>query len=232
MNIPKHLVIFPDGNGRWAKKNNLPRIFAYRKGYENLMDFCYWCKDRGVKVLTVYGFTMSTWSREKKLVGFFLKIFEKLLSHNIKKYLKDKKWQSLGVKVRVLGNTQMLPLSLQKLITQIEEATKDNDKLFLNLAISYSGRWDILNAVRNIVKDGVKAEEINEDLFSSYLSTAGLPDPDFIIRTGGDQRLSNFELWQLARAELYFTKKLWPEFTEQDLDQALADFDSRMQPLK
>ena len=232
MKIPQHLVLFPDGNGRWAKKNNLPRIFAYKKGYKNLVDFCYWCKDRGVKVLTVYGFTMSTWNREKNLVSFFFKIFEKLLAGNVEKYSKDKKWQELGVRVRVIGQKDRLPESLQKIIKKIEDATKDNNKLFLNLAVSYGGRWDILNAVKEIVKAGIPAEKIDEDFFSSYLSTAGLPDPDFIIRTGGDQRLSNFELWQLARTELYFTNKFWPEFTEKDLDKALTDFDSRVYPLK
>lgn len=227
MEIPNHLVLFPDGNGRWAKRKGLPVVLGYNKGYENLVDFCYWCKNRGVKVLTVFGFTTENWSRGKMGVGILLKLLEKYMSKNLEKYMKSKNWQELGVRVRIIGQKDRLPSSLQRLIKKTEDLTKNNSNLFLNLCISYGGKWDILQAIKKIVQDKIPAKKIDERLFESYLSTSGLPDPDFIIRTGGDMRLSNFALWQSARSELYFSPKMWPEFTEQDLDVALADFSKR-----
>ena len=227
MKVPQHVVLFPDGNGRWVKQNKLPLLAGYKKGYENLVDFCYWCKNREVKVLTVFGFTTKNWSRPQKFLNLLFKLLEKKLVINIEKYLKSDELQKLGVRVRIIGQKERLPKSLQKLIGTVEEATKNNSNLFLNLAIGYGGRWDILQAVKKIVQDKIPAEKIDEKLFESYLSTFGLPDPDFIIRTGGDMRLSNFALWQSASTELYFTQKLWPDFTEQDLDIAFAEFNKR-----
>jgi len=219
-----HLVLFPDGNGHWARKGNMPSVLAYKKGYENLVDFCYWCKDRGVKMLTVFGFTTENWKRAPKAVDFLMDLLENIMISNIEKYLKNKAWQELGIRVRILGQKERLPKSLQKLVAKAEELTKNNNKLFLNLAISYGGKWDILQAVKKIVEQKISAEKIDEKLFESNLSTAGLPNPDLIIRTGGHQRLSNFALWQSAYTELYFSKKDWPEFTEKDLDDALEYF--------
>jgi len=227
MALPNHIVLFPDGNSRWAKQKGLPNILGYKKGYQNLVDFCHWCKDRGVKVLTVFGFSTENWGRNQKWVNLVIKLLEKKFSANLEKYLKNDEWQKLGVCVRILGQKEKLSKTLQKAIEKIESLTKDNNKLFLNLAISYGGRWDILQAVKKIVQDKVPAEKIDENLFESYLSTAGLPDPDLIIRPGGKMRLSNFELWQSPYSELYFCPKLWPDFTEQDLDDALAEFSNR-----
>lgn len=224
MKIPKHLVLFPDGNGRWANQKGLPAVLGYKKGYENLVDFCYWCKDRGVKTLTVFGFTTENWSRPKKVVDFLMTLLEKQIATDLEKYMKTSEWQKLGVRVRILGQKERLSKTLQNLINKTEELTKDNSNLFLNLCISYGGKWDILQAVKKIVKDKVPAEKVDEKLFEGYLSTAGLPDPDFIIRTGGHQRLSNFALWQSAYSEMYFSPKTWPEFTEKDLDIALEYF--------
>lgn len=225
--IPKHLVLFPDGNSRWAKQQNQSNWDGYKKGYENLLNFCEWCKNRGVKVLTVFGFTTENWDRNKKIIDFLLKFFEKKLIENIEKYMKTNEWQKMGVHINVIGQREKLPGSLQKAIEKLEQATKNNDKLFLNLAVNYGGRWDILNAARQIVKLNISPERIDEKLFESYLSTAGLPNPDFIIRAGGQMRLSNFALWQSAYTELYFSPKMWPDFTEEDLDIALAEFDKR-----
>jgi len=227
MNIPQHIVLFPDGNGRWAKKEGLPWLSGYKKGYENLINFGEWCRGRGVKVLTVFGFSTENWGRSKKLVDYLMRLFENKLIINIEKYMKSKEWQKLGVRVRIIGQRERLPKSLQKAIEKAEEITKNNKDMFLNLAISYGGKWDILNAVKKIVEDNIPANKINEKLFESYLSTAGLPDPDLIIRAGGEMRMSNFVLWQAAYSELYFCPKLWPDFTEQDLDIALAEFDKR-----
>jgi len=231
MNIPNHLVLFPDGNGRWAKQNKLSELAGYKKGYENLVDFCYWCKNREVKVLTVFGFTTKNWTRSLKGVNFLMGLLEKKLTANIKKYFESKELQELGVHVRVIGQKERLPASLQRILAKVEDMTKNNSNLFLNLAIGYGGKWDILQAVKKIVQEKIPAEDIDEKLFESYLSTAGLPDPDFIIRAGGNMRLSNFALWQSASSELYFSPKFWPDFTEQDLDIALAEFDKRSRSL-
>jgi len=221
MNIPNHIVLFPDGNRRWAKQKGLASLLGHKKGYENLLDFSEWCKNRGVKVLTAFGFSTENWNRTKEEVDYLMKLLESCLVDNLSKYDKD------GVRVRVIGQRERLPKTLQEAIKKTEEATKNNQNLFLNLAISYGGKWDILNAVKNIVKEGIEPDKIDEKLFEDHLSTAGLLAPDFIIRAGGEMRMSNFVLWQAAYSELYFSPKLWPDFTEQDLDLALAEFDKR-----
>jgi undecaprenyl diphosphate synthase len=221
MNIPNHIVLFPDGNRRWAKQKGLASLLGHKKGYENLLDFSEWCKNRGVKVLTAFGFSTENWNRTKEEVDYLMKLLESCLVDNLSKYDKD------GVRVRVIGQRERLPKTLQEAIKKTEEATKNNQNLFLNLAISYGGKWDILNAVKNIVKEGIEPDKIDEKLFEDHLSTAGLLAPDFIIRAGGEMRMSNFVLWQAAYSELYFSPKMWPEFTEQDLDLALAEFDKR-----
>ena len=219
--IPNHIVLFPDGNRRWAKQKGIASLLGHKKGYENLLDFSEWCKNRGVKVLTAFGFSTENWNRSPEEVNYLMKLLEDGLINNLGKDKKD------GVKVRVIGQKEKLPKSLQEAIKKVEESTKDNSNLFLNLAISYGGKWDILQVVKKIVEEKIPSDKIDEKLFESYLSTAGLPAPDFIIRAGGEKRMSNFVLWQAAYSELYFSPKLWPDFTEQDLDEALAEFDNR-----
>ena len=222
MNIPNHIVLFPDGNRRWAREKGFASTLeGHKKGYENLLDFSQWCKNRGVKVLTAFGFSTENWNRSKEEVDYLMKLLESCLVNNLEKYNKD------GVKVRVIGQRERLPKSLQEAIVKVETATKNNTNLHLNLAISYGGKWDILNAVKNIIKEGIDPEKIDEKVFEDHLSTAGLPMPDFIIRAGGEMRMSNFVLWQGAYSELYFCKKYWPDFTEGDLDEALTEFDHR-----
>ena len=221
MNTPQHIVLFPDGNRRWARGKGLQTLEGHKKGYNNLLDFVVWCKNRGVKTLTAFGFSTENWNRNQEEVDYLMKLLESCLIDNLARYDKD------GVRVRVIGQREPLPKSLQEAIIKTEETTKNNSSLFLNLAISYGGRWDILNAVKKIIHSGVSAEEVNEKLFESYLSTAGLPSPDLIIRAGGEMRMSNFVLWQAAYSELYFCPKLWPDFTEQDLDTAFEEFDKR-----
>lgn len=221
MNIPKHIVLFPDGNRRWAKKRGLQTLNGHKKGYENLLDFAEWCKKKGVKVLTAYGFSTENWNRAPEEVAYLMKLFEKGLSELQKKFQKD------GVRVKIIGDRSRLPKSLIRIIEKTEELTKNNDELNLNLAISYGGRWDIANAVKKIIQEKIPAKQITEQFFENYLSTAGLPCPDLVIRAGGEMRLSNFVLWQAAYSELYFCPKLWPDFTEKDLDDALAEYDRR-----
>jgi len=220
MNIPKHVVLFPDGNRRWAKQKGLHTLEGHKKGYEKLIDFSNWCKKRGIKVLTAFGFSTENWNRTKEEVDYLMDLLEKGLVNNFKR-------NKEGTRVRIIGQKERLPESLQKSIKEVEEETKNNTDLSLNLAISYGGKWDILQAIKKIVKDGVDLEKIDEALFESYLSTAGLPMPDLIIRAGGEMRMSNFVLWQAAYSELYFCPKYWPDFTEKDLDVALEEFDRR-----
>jgi len=227
MHIPKHIVLFPDGNRRWAKERGLHTLEGHKRGYENLLEFAEWCKNRGVKVLTAFGFSTENWNRSEEEVGYLMKLLETGLMANIEKNIKDKGWQKLGVRLKIIGQVEKLPQSLQSAIKRTEDATKENNQIHLNLAISYGGRWDILNAIKKIIADKIPAEKINEELFESYLSTTGIPAPDFIIRAGGEKRMSNFVLWQAAYSELYFCSKYWPDFTEKDLDQALEEFDRR-----
>lgn len=219
--IPKHIVLFPDGNRRWARAKGIHTLEGHMQGYKNLLNFSEWCKNRGVKVLTAFGFSTENWNRSKEEVDYLMQLLEKCLVDNLEKYNKE------GVKVKVIGQRDRLPESLKKAIDITEESTKNNQNLHLNLAISYGGKWDILNAIKKIIEDKIPTDKIDEALFESYLSTAGLPAPDFIIRAGGEMRMSNFVLWQGAYSELYFSPKLWPDFTEQDLDLALEEFDKR-----
>ncbi|MDO8739981.1 MAG: polyprenyl diphosphate synthase [Candidatus Woesearchaeota archaeon] len=220
-NIPQHIVLFPDGNRRWAKQKGIASLEGHMQGYKNLIDFSEWCKNRGVKALTAFGFSTENWSRTEEEVNYLMKLLEKCLVDNLEKYNKD------GVKVKIIGQKERLPESLQKAIKITEDSTSNNSHLNLNLAISYGGKWDILQAVKKIIEDKIPTDRIDEKLFESYLSTNGLPAPDLIIRAGGEMRLSNFVLWQAAYSELYFSPKLWPDFTEQDLDLALEEFDKR-----
>lgn len=219
--IPKHIVLFPDGNRRWARAKGIHTMEGHMQGYRNLLPFCDWCKEKGVKVITAFGFSTENWNRTKEEVDYLMKLLEKCLVDNIEKYNED------GVRVKVIGQRDRLPESLKKAIDTTEEATKNNQEIYLNLAISYGGKWDILNAVKKIVEDKIPTDKIDETLFDSYLSTAGLPNPDLIIRAGGEMRMSNFVLWQAAYSELYFSPKLWPDFNEQDLNMALEEFDRR-----
>lgn len=221
MNIPQHIVLFPDGNRRWAREKGLHTLEGHKQGYYNLLKFSEWCKNKKVKVITAFGFSTENWNRSEEEVTYLMKLLETCLLDNLASYQKD------GVRVRVIGQRDRLPQSLQNAIKTTEEATKNNSDLFLNLAISYGGRWDILNAVKKIIEDKIPKDKVDEKLFESYLSTEGLPAPDLVIRAGGEKRMSNFVLWQSAYAELYFSAKFWPDFSEPDLDEALAEFDRR-----
>jgi len=222
-NIPHHIVLFPDGNRRWAKERGLPSLRGHWQGYKNLMEFCEWCKNRRVRILTAFGFSTENWRRTEKEVNYLMKLLERCLlsKKNIAKFQRDK------IKVKIIGQKERLPKSLQKAIINIENLTKNNKNLQMNLAISYGGRWDILQAVQKIITKKIPSKKISEDLIEQNLSTAGLPAPDLIIRAGGEKRLSNFVLWQAAYSELYFCKKYWPAFTEKDLDNAIKDYARR-----
>ena len=225
MKIPEHIVLFPDGNRRWARGRGLPTLEGHKQGYKNFLKFSEWAKNKGVKVITVFGFSTENWNRSKEEVDYLMNLLETCILDNFEKHGKSE--EKKKVKVKVIGQKERLPQSLQEAIKKVEDATANNSDLFLNLAISYGGRWDIVNAVKKIIAEGIPAEKIDEKLFENYLSTAELPAPDLVIRAGGEMRMSNFLLWQAAYAELYFSPKFWPDFSEQDLDLALAEFDRR-----
>jgi len=225
--IPNHIVLLPDGNRRWAKQRGLPSIRGHLAGYENIVKFTHYCKNRGVKILTAFGFSAENWNRPKEEIKYLMGLLENGFKNELKKYNhKENDYNLLGkeVKLRIIGQKERLPSSLQKVIKKLEDLTKNNKDFVLNLAVSYSGKWDILNAVRKIVSEKIPPQEITENTFENYLSTSNLPEPDLVIRAGGEQRISNFLLWQTAYSELYFSPKYWPDFNEKDFDEALKEY--------
>ena len=220
--IPFHLGIIIDGNRRWAEKKGLPFFEGHRRGLDNVQKIGDYCTKKGIKILTLYTFSTENWKRSKKEVSYLMRLLAGSLSKkNIQEFHEKK------VKLQIIGQKERLPQFLQEKIKGAEELTKNNKERILNLAISYGGRIEIIEAVKNIIKKKIPANKITEDLINKNLWTAGLPYPDLIIRTGGAKRLSNFLTWQSAYSEFYFTKKFWPEFTEEDLDKALLDFSHR-----
>ncbi len=218
-NIPSHLGIILDGNRRWAEEKGLPSFEGHRQGLETVKKAVRWCKDRELKTLTLFVFSIENWKRAKPEINFLMNLAEKTFSGNLKKELHKE-----GIKVRVIGQKERLPMSLQKAISQIEELTKNNKLMTLNFALSYGGRAEIVEAIKNIIKKKISPEDITEKIISENLWTS---DVDLLIRTGKEQRISNFLIWQSAYSELYFLKKYWPDFTEKDLDEALKDYGSR-----
>jgi undecaprenyl diphosphate synthase len=222
-NIPQHIVVFPDGNRRWAKEHNLSIAEGYLEGYKNFQRILIHGKKRGVRVFTIFGFSTENWNRPQEEVDFLMQFFVEAVSNQ--KSIQE--LQKEEVCVRIIGQKEKLSPTLQEHIAALEHATKDNTTFYLNLAVSYGGRWDITQAVQRIVQVGIPAGSITEETIAERLSTAGLPEPDLIIRAGGEQRLSNFILWQGAYAELYFSPAYWPDFHETELDEALEEFARR-----
>lgn len=220
--IPIHLGIIIDGNRRWARERGLPALEGHRRGLENLKKIGEWARKQGVKVLTIYAFSSENWNRSKIEVSYLMRLFGQSLS---KKNIQD--YHKKGIRIQIIGQRERLSKALQKKAKEAEELTKNNKKSVLNLAISYGGRPEIIQAIKKIIKKKIPANKITGDLISQNLWTTGLPDPDLIIRTGGEQRLSNFLSWQSAYSEFYFTKKYWPAFTEKDLDMAFEDYSLR-----
>ena len=218
MKIPHHLGIILDGNRRWAKEKGLTPFEGHKKGLEKVKKVIAWSKDRGIKVLTLFVFSTENWKRPKKEVNFLMKLAQIALTKNLKKFYKQ------GVKFKIIGQREKLPKSLQKAIEKVEKETKNNKVMLLNIALSYGGRAEIVQAFKKIIKKKIPPKSINEDVISENVWTTDL---DLIIRTGKEQRLSNFLIWQAAYSELHFFKKYWPDFTENDLDKALKEYSWR-----
>jgi len=222
MSIPNHLAIIIDGNRRWAKEKGLSSFLGHKKGYDNVEKIGEYCKKKGVKIMTFYAFSTENWKRSKTEVSYLMRLLGTALNKkNIDKFNKDK------VRVKIIGQKERLPKILQKKVKEIEEATKDNKEFFLNLAISYGGRLEIVQAIKEIIKKKIPLNKIDEELVNKHLWTEGMPYPDLIIRTSEEQRLSNFLTWQSAYSELYFIKKHWPDFTKKDIDKAFKDYSKR-----
>mgnify|MGYP002770641977 CR=1 FL=1 len=225
LNIPKHVAIILDGNGRWAKNKHMPRTYGHTVGSKVVERTVEDASDIGIKYLTVYVFSTENWKRSQDEVSMLFSLIERYLRSLIKKSKKN------NVRCRVIGRRDNMSSSMLQVIEKLEEETKDNTGLTFTLAINYGGRDEITRAVQGIaqdVKDGkLNAEDITESTISDYLDTSGMPDPDLLIRTGGDERLSNYLPWQLTYTEFYFTPVLWPAFTKNDLIDAVIKYNGR-----
>ena len=221
-NIPKHVAIIMDGNGRWAKQKGEMRIFGHTNGVESVRESLTAAAEIGVKYLTLYAFSTENWNRPKEEVAALMDLLVKAIYDEVEE-LNEK-----GVRLETIGNTSILPVSCREALTKAKERTKNNDKITLILALSYSSRWEIAQAVKTMAEESISGklnvETINEDLISSYLSTSNFPDPELLIRTSGENRVSNFLMWQLAYTELYFTETLWPDFKKEHFFKAIKDY--------
>lgn len=225
MNVPKHIAIILDGNGRWAKKKGMPRNYGHAQGSKNVERICEDAYRLGVKYLTVYAFSTENWKRPKDEVDALMNLLRNYMKTCLKTAEKNR------MKVRVLGDKTALDEDIRNRIAELEEATKNNDGLNFQIALNYGSRDEMIRAMKNMCADckegKITFEQINESLFESYLDTHDIPDPDLMIRTSGEQRLSNYLLWQLAYSEFYFTDVLWPDFTKEELIKAIEYFNGR-----
>jgi undecaprenyl diphosphate synthase len=219
--VPRHVAIIMDGNGRWAKRQRLPRIAGHRRGVESVRATVAACAERGVQFLTLFAFSSENWRRPAEEVALLMQLFQMALSNEVEKLHRN------GVRLKVVGDTLRFDPNIRRLIEQGERLTADNQRLTLTVAANYGGRWDILQAVNRFFKDNPSAREIQEEQLTPNLAMSYAPEPDLFIRTGGEQRVSNFLLWQLAYTELYFTETLWPDFDAAALDEAIASFRNR-----
>ena len=224
-NLPKHIAVIMDGNGRWAKQQGALRVKGHKQGIEAVREATEGAAELGIKYLTLYTFSTENWSRPKFEVDFLMQ----LLVDSIEKEIPTLKRNN--VKLNIIGDFETLPLKCQKALKKGMADTETNDGLLLNLALNYSGKWDILEATKQIAKlvqaGTLKPEQINGELFEKHLSTPGIPDVDLMIRTGGDHRISNYLLWQMAYAELYFMDIFWPDFKRNHLYEAIYTFQNR-----
>ncbi|SFA77107.1 Undecaprenyl pyrophosphate synthetase [Lentibacillus halodurans] len=224
-NIPKHVAIIMDGNGRWAKKRGLPRIAGHKEGMDVVKRVAKTAANCHVEILTLYAFSTENWQRPKSEVDYILGLPKEFLHIYLPELIDN------NVKIETIGNFDVLPDHTKEAINYAKEKTKDNDGLLLNFALNYGSRFEIIQAIRQVITDmdssGLSLDKLDEHLFSQYLYTTGLTDPDLLIRTSGEQRLSNFLLWQSAYSEFWFTDVLWPDFTEETFMNALHDYQQR-----
>jgi undecaprenyl diphosphate synthase len=219
--LPQHVAMIMDGNGRWALSRGLPRLAGHKAGTENLRRVIRASAEFGIKYLTIYAFSTENWGRPPEEVKGLMYILEDVIDKELAELNKE------GVQLRHIGRLERLAPSLQKKVLHAIELTKDNHRLILNVAFNYGGRDEIVNAIQNIMKDGIPAEDVTDELVGRYLYTAGVPDPDLIIRTSGELRVSNFLIWQAAYSEWYVTPTYWPDFNKEEYRRALETFAGR-----
>ena len=223
--VPAHVAIIMDGNGRWAKNRKLPRTAGHKEGVKATQEIIKASGEAGVKYLTLFAFSSENWSRPKTEVSALMDLFMRSLEGEVGNLAKN------GVRLKFLGQSDAFPKKLYQQMKNAELLTENNDKLFLNIAVNYGGKWDVLQATKKLIQQveegSLLFSDLNENLLESNLSTATMPAPDLFIRTGGEQRISNFLLWQLAYTELYFCDALWPDFTADELNRAFESYRSR-----
>ena len=222
---PKHIAIIMDGNGRWARSKGLPRTLGHKKGMDCVRSTVEACSEKNIEALTLFAFSTENWRRPEKEVGYLMELFLLMMRNEVKKLHKN------NVILRIIGNRNRFSNQLQKAMTDAEDLTKNNTGLSLNIAADYGGRMDITEATRvlchRVAKGELNPEDVTAEMLQAELSLNNLPEPDLLIRTGGEKRVSNFLLWQLAYCEYYFTDNFWPDFDEQALDKAILSFHSR-----
>ena len=225
MNVPQHIAIILDGNGRWAKAKGMPRNYGHAQGSKNVEKICEEAWRMGIKYLTVYAFSTENWSRPENEVAALMKLLRNYMKTCLKTAAKN------DMKIRVIGDIEPLDDDIKSRILELEAATTDNGGLNFTIALNYGSRDELTRAAQKMAKDcaegKIKAEEIDESVFETYLDTHGIPDPDMMIRTSGEQRLSNYLLWQLAYSEFYFTDVPWPDFTKEELVKAIEEYNHR-----
>ncbi|MCB2194820.1 MAG: isoprenyl transferase [Bacteroidetes bacterium] len=224
-NLPKHIAVIMDGNGRWAQKKGNQRIFGHKNGVKAVRDTVEGAAELGIQFLTLYAFSTENWGRPKKEIDALMSLLISTINSETDTLIKN------NVRLLTIGDIDGLPVTVKKNLKELIEKTSQNTGLTLILALNYSARWEIVNAVKQIVADNknepIDVDEINNEFFEKYLNTADIPDPDLLIRTSGEYRISNFLIWQIAYSELYFTEVLWPDFRRSDLHEAIVDFQRR-----
>ena len=220
--MPRHVAVIMDGNGRWAKRQRLPRIAGHRRGVESVRDAVGACIERGIGYLTLFAFSSENWRRPAEEVALLMQLFTMALSNEVEKLHRN------GIRLKVVGDITRFDPNIRRLVDQGERLTADNKRLTLTIAANYGGRWDILQALNKAAAErNGRVDSIDESAIAPHLAMSYAPEPDLFIRTGGEQRISNFLLWQLAYSELYFTERLWPDFDAAALDEAIASYRTR-----
>ena len=221
INIPKHIAITMDGNGRWAKERGKKRVFGHNHGVKSVRDTIEGAVEYGVEFLTLFAFSTENWKRPKAEVNALMTLLIKAINNETKDLIKN------NISLKTIGDISQLPLKCQKELAESISKTKDNTGMTLILALSYSGKWEIINAIKQLLQKDISTEDFSEDIFQQYLTTNNVPDPELLIRTSGEKRISNFMLWQIAYSELYFTEKKWPDFRKEDLKDAIIEYQNR-----
>ncbi len=223
--LPRHIAIIMDGNGRWAKMRGKPRTFGHRNGVKSVRETTEAAAELGVEHLTLYAFSTENWNRPKLEIDALMHLLLQTINKETETLLKN------NIRLNAIGNLQNLPGKISQGLQKIMDNTAGNDRMTLTLALSYSSRWEIVDTMKKLAlqvrENKISIEDLNQEIFASQLNTAGIPDPELLIRTSGEYRISNFLLWQIAYAELYFTPKLWPDFRKEDLYEAILDFQGR-----